>query len=70
VGFGVGFGVGVGVSGVMVGAGVAVLSTIVGAAAGRDGLASATSRDAVVVEEALPLDDIELTGMQAATAAA
>ena len=70
MGFGVGFGVGVGVSGVVVGVGVAVLWTTVGVAAGRDGLASATNRDAVVVEEAVPPDDIELTGMQAATAAA
>jgi uncharacterized lipoprotein NlpE involved in copper resistance len=54
----------------MVGVGVAVLSTTVGVAAGRDGLASATSRDAVVVEEAAPPDDVELAGMQAATAAA
>ena len=72
MGFGVGFWVGVGVSGVKVGVGVAGVSTTVGVAAweGPDGLASPTSRDAVVVAEAAPPEDIELTGMQAATAAA
>ncbi|HJX67745.1 MAG TPA: hypothetical protein VJ258_03345 [Candidatus Limnocylindrales bacterium] len=72
MGFGVGFGVGVGVSGVMVGVGVAALSTPVGVAAwaGPDALASPTSREAVVVADAAPPEDTELTGMQAATAAA
>jgi hypothetical protein len=70
VGFGVGLGVGVGASGVMVGVGVAALSTIVGVAAwaGRDALASPTSREAVVVGDAAP--PVKLAGMQAATAAA
>jgi hypothetical protein len=57
---------------VTVAVGVAVLSTALGVAAwaGRDALASPTSRVAAVVGDAAPPDDIELTGMQAATAAA
>jgi hypothetical protein len=56
----------------MVGVGVAALSTPVGVAAwaGPDALAPPTGPDAVVVADAAPPEDIELAGMQAATAAA